>query len=106
MAAGKSPLISLNPASGVVLLHKVPAGLGQTVLQSGDQDQGKQATLQVDIRTVNNMLRTESHLVERDSVDRSLHPRVADTSGHVHPGELDLASGPFEQYFVDSFEQS
>ena len=42
MTAGKSSLISLNPASGVVLLHKVAAGLGQTVLQSGDQDQGKQ----------------------------------------------------------------
>ena len=50
MAAGESSLIGLNPASGVVLLHKVPAGLGQTVLQSGDQ--GKQATLQVDIQTV------------------------------------------------------
>ena len=97
MAAGESSLISLNPASGVVLLHKVAAGLGQTVLQSGDQ--GKQETLQVDIQTVNNMLQNESHLVERDSVDRSLHPRVADTGGHVHPGELDLASGPFEQYF-------
>ena len=52
MAAGKSSLISLNPTSGVMLLHKVAAGLGQTVLQSGDQDQGKQATLQVDIQTV------------------------------------------------------
>ena len=50
MAAGESSLISLNPAGGVVLLHKVAAGLGQTVLQSGDQ--GKQATLQVDIQTV------------------------------------------------------
>ena len=45
------------------------------------------------------MLRDESHLVEWDSIDRSLHPGVADTGGHVHPGELDLASGPFEQYF-------
>ena len=103
MAAGESSLIGLNPASGVVLLHKVAARLGQTVLQSGDQ--GKQETLQVDIKTVNNMLQNESHLVERDSVDRSLHPSVADTGGHVHPRELDLASGPFEQYFVDSFEQ-
>ena len=34
MTAGKSSLISLNPASGVVLLHKVAAGLGQTVLQT------------------------------------------------------------------------
>ena len=97
MAAGESSLISLNPAGGVVLLHKVAAGLGQTVLQSGDQ--GKQGTLQVDIQTVTYMLQTESHLVERDSVDRSLHPRVADTSGHVHPRQLDLASGSFEQYF-------
>ena len=37
--------------------------------------------------------------MERDSVDRSLRPGVADAGGHVHPGELDLASGPFEQYF-------
>ena len=96
MAAGESSLISLNPAGGVVLLHKVAAGLGQTVLQSGDQ--GKQGTLHVDIQTVNNMLRNESHLVERDSVNRSLHSGVADASGHVHPGQLDHASGPFEQY--------
>ena len=46
MAAGESSLISLNPAGGVVLLHKVPTGLRQTVLQS--EDQGKQ----VDIKTV------------------------------------------------------
>ena len=54
MTAGEATLVGLNPASGVVLLHQVPAGLGQTVLQSGDQ--GKQATLQVNIQTVNYML--------------------------------------------------
>ena len=33
MTAGEATLVGLNPASGVVLLHQVPAGLGQAVLQ-------------------------------------------------------------------------
>merc|ERR1712192_362269 len=64
VAAGESTLVGFNPASWVLLLHQVPARLRQAVL------------------------------VEWNPIDCPLHPSIADTGGHVHSRQLDLAPSP------------
>merc|ERR1719305_1821551 len=64
VAALQPPLVALHPAGGVLLLQQVPSRSRFAIL------------------------------VERNPVDRTLHPRIADASWHVYTRELELASSP------------
>ena len=64
VAALQPPLVALHPAGGVLLLQQVPSRSRFAIL------------------------------VERNPVDRTLHPGIADASWYVYSGELELASSP------------
>ena len=64
VAALQPPLVALHPAGGVLLLQQVPSRSRFAIL------------------------------VERNPVDRTLHPGIADASWYVYARELELTSGP------------
>ena len=64
VAALQPPLVALHPAGGVLLLQQVPSRSRFAIL------------------------------VERNPVDRTLHPDIADASGYVYSGEQELTPSP------------
>ena len=64
VAALQPPLVALHPAGGVLLLQQVPSRSRFAIL------------------------------VERNPVDRTLHPGIADASWYVYSRELELTSSP------------